>query len=541
MDTPTQNNQQSSILPLIESAYQSIEDAIQRLVQLEQAFYDQRDRRAIFVTAYLNITRAVKLRVEENWFQDNPWATRYDISFANLYREALLAFERGDVASLPKAWRISFETAVNGTGLVFQDLVLGINAHINHDLPLALTEVTIDPERAKRYQDHTAVNQVLQAATNLLKDRISSMYAPVLSILDQAFNPLDQALTSFSIDKARESAWVDAVALANAQTDQERAAIRLSLDDQSAVLARLILAPTAPNPLLVSALRQLESITPWWTYITLPEISGKTTAPVVSEPLAVNSLDELVSKLKEIIARYDSQRSKMSVYPTIYLQITQKIKEAIDGGQVFEDGAWLTSLSLHFATQYLRVLASFETGSMGEVPQCWAITFQATTNEQATILQDVILAANAQLNHDLAIALLRAGITDETEKRRRDLERMHSIFVAEFKPIQDLLAQKYSQFFKFLEVIGGQLEEMVADFAYIRARDGAWENALTLSGASSQEQCQALIQEMDKRATVLAQNILLRQLPASAWIIQVLRHVESAYNEPWSKWVSAGG
>jgi hypothetical protein len=538
MDTPTQNDQQSSILPLIESAYQSIEDAIQRLTQLEQAFYDRRDRRAIFVTAYLNITRAVKLRVGENWFQDNPWVTRYDISFANLYRQALLAFERGDASSLPKAWRISFETAINGTGLVFQDLVLGINAHINHDLPLALIEVSIDPERAKRYQDHTAVNQVLQDATNLLKDRISSMYAPVLSILDQAFNPLDQALTSFSIDKARESAWVDAVALANAQTDQERAAIRQSLDDQSAVLARLILAPTAPNPLLVSALRQLESITPWWTYITLPEISGKTTAPVISEPLAVNSLDELASKLKEIIARYDSQRSKMSVYPTVYLQVAQKVKEAIDGGQVFEDGVWVTSLSLHFATQYLRVLASFETGSMGGVPQCWAITFQATTNEQATILQDVILAANAQLNHDLAIALLRAGITVETEKRRRDLERMHSIFVAEFKPVQDLLAQKYSQFFKFLEVIGGQLEEMVADFAYTRARDGAWENALTLSGASSQEQCQALIQEMDKRATVLAQNILLRQVPASAWVIQVLRHVESAYSEPWSKWIT---
>jgi len=49
MDTPSQNDQQSSILPLIEPPYQSIEDAIQRLTQLEQAFYDWRDRRAIFV------------------------------------------------------------------------------------------------------------------------------------------------------------------------------------------------------------------------------------------------------------------------------------------------------------------------------------------------------------------------------------------------------------------------------------------------------------------------------------------------------------
>ena len=42
--------------------------------------------------------------------------------------------------------------------------------------------------------------------------------------------------------------------------------------------------------------------------------------------------------------------------------------------------------------------------------------YQATTNEQVTILQDLLLAVNTQLNHDLAIALLRTGIEDETEK-----------------------------------------------------------------------------------------------------------------------------
>ena len=109
----------------------------------------------------------------------------------------------------------------------------------------------------------------------------------------------------------------------------------------------------------------------------------------------------------------------------------------------------------------------------------------------------------------------------------------------ELQPIQDLLAQKYCQFFKFLEVIGGQLEQMVANFAYTRAQNGAWENALSLSVAQSEEQRGVMIQEMDRRTTVLAQDLLLKGLPASAWIIQVLRHIESAYSGPWSEWVSA--
>ncbi|MFL5592670.1 MAG: DUF5995 family protein [Ktedonobacteraceae bacterium] len=119
---------------------------------------------------------------------------------------------------------------------------------------------------------------------------------------------------------------------------------------------------------------------------------------------------------------------------------------------------------------------------------------------------------------------------------RRD---RRAIFVTELQPIQDLLAQKYCQSFKFLEVIGGQLEQMVENFAYTRAQNGAWENALSLSVAQSEEQRGVMIQEMDRRTTVLAQDLLLRGLPASAWIIQVLRHIESAYSGPWSEWVSA--
>src|SRR5712691_11291976 len=103
MDGPAKNDQQSSIFPLIQSTYQSIEDAIQGFTQLEQIFYDRRDRRAIFVTAYLNITRAVKLRVEENWFQ----------------------------------------ATTNEQATILQDLLLAVNTQLNHDLAIALLRTGI--------------------------------------------------------------------------------------------------------------------------------------------------------------------------------------------------------------------------------------------------------------------------------------------------------------------------------------------------------------------------------------------------------------
>ncbi len=251
----------------ITSPYASIDDAIQAFAALEQTFRDQHDRRAIFATAYLSITRAIKQSVESGLFQDNAWATRYALCFANLYRTALLAFELGNLHALPKAWRISFEISKNNRALAIQDLVLGINAHINHDLALALVEVTIDPDRPIRYADHCTVNDVLRAATGPMQQRIGQLYAPILNLLDQASDHLDQDIAGFSVEKAREAAWVAAVALVNARDDAERAALRAGLNDRSAVLARLILAPTFAQPWAVSALQFLETVTPWTSFV----------------------------------------------------------------------------------------------------------------------------------------------------------------------------------------------------------------------------------------------------------------------------------
>jgi len=247
--------------------YTSIDNAITALGSLEQTFRAQHDRRAIFATAYLAITRAIKQSVADGLFHDNAWVTRYALCFANLYRAALLAYERGDTAALPKAWRIAFATSKNHGALAIQDLVLGINAHINHDLALALIEVTIDPQRPTRYADHCTVNDVLRAATDPMQQRIGQLYAPILSLLDQACDHLDEDIACFSVEKAREAAWLAAVALANARDDTERAALRAGLNDRSAVLARLILAPTFAHPWVVGALQHLETITPWTRFI----------------------------------------------------------------------------------------------------------------------------------------------------------------------------------------------------------------------------------------------------------------------------------
>ncbi|MEX2572308.1 MAG: DUF5995 family protein [Gemmatimonadota bacterium] len=240
---------------ILQTEFASVGDVVAGLERLEAHCLPRRDRRGVFATAYLQITRAIQAEIIAGSFHDDAWAARYLVCFGNLYREALLAYEIEETRAVPRAWCMAFDEARNGTGLVIQHLVLGINAHINHDLALALGEVGIDPEREKKYQDHARVNEVLEAATERLKTQVSTMYAPLLQRLDWVAGRLDDDFTRFSIPRARDHAWGFAVAIAGARSDGDRSLLLRTLDEQAAVMARWILSPPTRHPMLLRAVK----------------------------------------------------------------------------------------------------------------------------------------------------------------------------------------------------------------------------------------------------------------------------------------------
>ena len=251
---------------VISGELRNLEEVIESFASQEQVYRQARDRRSVFLTIYLMMSSEMKRRIEAGEFLDNQWMTRYVVAFANFYVRALAAYERGDLEAVPKAWRIAFDASRSGDSLVLQDLLLGINAHINNDLALALHGVSIDPGRQRRYDDHVAVNTVLGSLMDPAEKRIGEMYAPALARLGEAVRPLDRVTAGFSLEVARESAWEAAVSLANARSEFERGLVRKGLNLRSAVLARLILVPNV-NPTLLDALRRFEQGADWWNWL----------------------------------------------------------------------------------------------------------------------------------------------------------------------------------------------------------------------------------------------------------------------------------
>jgi hypothetical protein len=246
----------------VTGAYQTLDDVISGLAEIEASFTQRGDRRAIFATLYGVISTAARENVGQHLFEDNTWVGRYAVAFANFYRLALDWYEAGHLSQVPKAWRLCFDFARESDGLVLQDLLLGVNAHVNNDLPLALNAVSIDPDRASRHRDHTAVNKVFSRVLERATQAVATLYAPGLETADDFGGQLDELASLFSIDVARESAWEAAVALANARSDAERRLTTTLVSARAAVVARLLRAPSL-NPTFIAACRQFEQQPNW--------------------------------------------------------------------------------------------------------------------------------------------------------------------------------------------------------------------------------------------------------------------------------------
>lgn len=250
---------QEELISKLEKKYQSVPEVIASFKWLENYFFLRKDLRGVFTTAYLHITQSIGAAIEEDSFEDSNWGLNYLLCFANLYRKAILHYENGTIEQVPKSWILAFDIAQKKEGFVIQHLLLGINAHINHDLALALFEVGIDPDRNHKYKDHTDINLILEKATEGLKRSVSEKYAPILERLDQGFGTVDDEITAFSIPKAREHAWSMAIALTSARTEIEKRILQTSLDEQAAVLARLILA----SPTRHQKVKETVSLAKW--------------------------------------------------------------------------------------------------------------------------------------------------------------------------------------------------------------------------------------------------------------------------------------
>ncbi len=219
---------------------------IARMQTFVRQWEDAADRKAVFLRCYSMMTANMLVAIEQGEFRDRAWVERLLHRFADYYFLALDAYEQ-ERTTAPAVWQLAHDAARDAAALPIQNLLLGVNAHINYDLVLTLSDL-LEPEwgtlsaprRAARYADHCHVNRVIARTIDAVQDEVIEPAMPGMNVLDVLMGPFDEYLIGRLITGWRETVWQNATHLIAARAQGAEGAVIARIEADTLRLGRRI-------------------------------------------------------------------------------------------------------------------------------------------------------------------------------------------------------------------------------------------------------------------------------------------------------------
>ena len=194
----------------------SVTDVIARMTAILSPLAST-DGVACFSRLYRAVTEGVQERLTGVTFSDASFLARLDARFANLFFTAVES-DRQDPAAVPRAWAPLFDARSRKGIAPLQFALAGMNAHINHDLPVALVtthqDAGIDLARnSPQHADYLRVDNLLAVVEARVKQQYVGGWLRRIDNLLHRFNRIDDIVAMWDIARARDAAWTNAEAL----------------------------------------------------------------------------------------------------------------------------------------------------------------------------------------------------------------------------------------------------------------------------------------------------------------------------------------
>jgi hypothetical protein len=199
----------------------AIDEVARELADRAAALPAAHQHRRIFIDTYRRTTLAVGAAVEAAHFEDPDWVSEWDVAFAELYLHAHDA-DRDD-GVVPRPWRLAFGAPADLPPL--RHVLLGINAHVNYDLPQALLAVISDDQFTddvvldRRRRDHERIDAVLAGRVAAEDDELGG----ARTLIDRILTPLNRLGSKRFLREARQKVWHNTVELQQARLNGTQA------------------------------------------------------------------------------------------------------------------------------------------------------------------------------------------------------------------------------------------------------------------------------------------------------------------------------
>lgn len=245
----------SAPAPALVKPAETIDQVIRALDDIIDRALAEKSRLGYFAALYRRVTRAVKEGIDQGKFQNGPLMEKLDVVFANRYLTAYEQFRSGQAPTL--TWQLAFRSASKWYPLIVQQLLIGINAHINLDLGIAAATVAPGNQLPGLKTDFDQINAVLAGEAGTVEKEMARV-SSLIGLLEKLSLRTDTAIINFSIDVARDAAWSEAMKLAVLPPDKLPAAVH-DLDIRTELFGRLVISPPLWIKLKLLPIRLFES------------------------------------------------------------------------------------------------------------------------------------------------------------------------------------------------------------------------------------------------------------------------------------------
>jgi hypothetical protein len=206
------------------------------------------DHRGVFATTYLELTKAILslLDAEPGIVRDPDYLYTEDALFANFYFDALSDWEQG--RPVAPAWLIAFNQAEHGQITGAQEMLLGINAHVQNDMPFVIAALGVrEPDGTSRKPDHDAMNEALNRGYEPVVEAVRQRFDPSMSVTNTQLVTLDNIGGLELARTWREVVWRNAERLLRADTQAQVDRVAADIHSNAALWAKGIALVQIPG------------------------------------------------------------------------------------------------------------------------------------------------------------------------------------------------------------------------------------------------------------------------------------------------------
>jgi Family of unknown function (DUF5995) len=218
--------------------------------------------------------------------------------------------------------------------------------------------------------------------------------------------------------------------------------------------------------------------------------------PYPTEP--AETIEDVLDQLSAIVAQAKLRGDRAGYFAALYRQVTLGVWRGIQAG-TFDDGPRMSRFDAMFGNRYFAALEAWQSG--GRPANCWIQAFELAQDDQALILQHILLGVNAHINLDLAFAAAETSPGRDIYALEHDYDLINNILVDALDSVQSAMSS-VSPDMELLDRAGGRSDEQVLDFSIRASRASAWQNAVILANTPSRDHA-FLEYLLDAQATAL--------------------------------------